>query len=275
MAVPKYDELFNPLLKAMRELGGSASTGEMEEKVAEILNLSEYDINEIHKGSTTKLSYRLAWTRNYLKRFGILENSSRGIWSFTAKGNNTTEVDKEEVKRKVKELDKSDTKPEDEISEHTLEELDWKEKLLEKLKQMPPNDFERLCQRVLREAGFVQVKVTGKSGDGGIDGTGIVKVGGFLSFRVIFQSKRYKNSVGSKEIREFKGTMVGRADKGLFITTGTFTREAQEEATRDGSIPIDLIDGLELVEKMKELGLGVVVKSTQYVEIDNNWFNNF
>lgn len=271
MAVPKYDDLFNPLLKALHELGGSSSVVEMEEKVAQILKLSDKDINEIHKGNRTSLSYRLAWARNYLKRFGLLENSSRGVWSLTLKGNETKSVNKETVNKAVKDLDKNKEKAV--IQKEEIE--NWEDELLAKLKNISPQEFEKLCQRVLREAGFIQVNVIGKSGDGGIDGTGIVKIGGFLSFHVFFQCKRYQGSISSQQIREFKGTMVGRADKGLFITTGTFTRDAKNEANRDGSSPIDLVDGEELVRKMKELGLGVKVKTEEQVEIDVEWFKNF
>lgn len=274
MAVPKYDDLFNPLLKALHELGGSGTIAEIEEKVAEILKLSDKDINEIHRGNRTKLSYRLAWARNYLKRYGLLENSSRGIWSLTQKGNSVRSVNQDEVKRYVNNLYvkvTTDSNPLDSKEESET----WKDEMLNILKNLNPSEFEKLCQRVLRESGFVEVKVTGRSGDGGIDGTGILKVGGFLSFRVIFQSKRYQGSVSSREIREFKGTMSGRADKGLFITTGTFTRDAKLEAQRDGSVPIDLVDGDELVEKMKELRLGVKVKKEEVVEVDKEWFNNF
>ncbi len=140
------------------------------------------------------------------------------------------------------------------------------------LKALHPSAFERLCQRLLREAGFVQVRVTGRSGDGGIDGTGLVRIGSFLSFRVIFQCKRYQNSVSSQLMREFKGTMVGRADKGLFLTTGTFMRDAKAEATRDGAPPVDLVDGYDLVDKMKELGLAVRIRMEEVVEVDADWF---
>lgn len=271
IAVPKHDDLFNPLLKALHELGGSASVQEMAEKVADILKLSDEDVNEIHRGNRTKLNYRLAWARNYLKRFGLLENSAKGVWALTKNGISVKSVDQAEVNKFVKNLDKSSK--DTEIPEEETES--WKEELLDIIKALTPAEFERLCQRVLREAGFVQVNVLGKSGDGGIDGTGIVKVGGFLSFRVIFQCKRYKNSVSSQLIREFKGTMVGRADKGLFITTGTFTRDAKQEANRDGSIPIDLVDGEELVNKMKELKLGVSIKMEEVVEVNKDWFDNF
>src|SRR5438552_8189499 len=84
MPVPTYDGLFNPLLRAIRERGGSASVAEQEDKVAQLLNLSDQEASEIHRGNRTKLSYRLAWARNYLKRVGLLENSARGVWALTA-----------------------------------------------------------------------------------------------------------------------------------------------------------------------------------------------
>lgn len=274
MSVPKYDELFNPLLGALFHLGGSGSILEQEEKVADLLKLSDEEIGEIHRGNRTKLSYNLAWARTYLKKYGLIDNSSKGIWSLTKKGNINPSVDKDEVKRFFK---KQSLKASEDLDTFTENESieNWKDDLLTILKQMDPSEFERLCQRILREAGFIEVKVTGKSGDGGIDGRGIFKVGGFLSFRVIFQCKRYKDSVSSQLIREFKGTMDGRADKGLFITTGTFTREAKNEASRDGSVPIDLVDGEELVSKMKELNLGVKTKTEEIIEVDGEWFKNF
>ena len=138
--------------------------------------------------------------------------------------------------------------------------------------KLSPAAFERLIQRMLREAGFVQVEVTGKSGDGGIDGRGIAKINGILSFRIVFQCKRYKGAVGAPEIRDFRGAMQGRADKGLFLTTGYFTRDAVREATRDGAIAIDLVDGEKLAEKLKELGLGVSIQWTESVTVDEGWF---
>ncbi len=143
------------------------------------------------------------------------------------------------------------------------------------VKNIDPAEFERLCQRLLRESGFTDVTVEGKTGDGGIDGRATFKLAGLISIKVIFQCKRYKGSVSSQEIREFKGTMVGRAEKGLFMTTGVFTRSAKEEASRDGSIPIDLVDGDALIEIMKELGLGVELEKTEEVKVDKAWFSSF
>jgi len=235
----------------MQQLGGSASVTEQEDTVAANLRLTEKEIAEIHRGTRTKLSYRLAWARNYLKRFGLLENSTRGVWSLTPEGSKSKSVDKEEVKRVVVAMRSAQS------GERESSEADG----------ISPAAFERLCQRLLRESGFIHVEVTGRTGDGGIDGKGVVRIGGLLSFHVKFQSKRYKGSVGASVVRDFRGAMDGRADKGLLITTGTFTREARAEAQRDGARPIDLVDGEELVEKLKQLRIGVDVQQKVIEEV--------
>lgn len=278
----KYDDLFNPLLTALLNLGGSGSVSEMEEQVATILDLTDEQVNEIHRGNTSKLTYRLAWARNYLKRFGLLENSSRGVWALTEQGLKTKSVDKEEVKRRVIAADrqerlsksckiKTDHTDEEEESEE-IQKFTWQEEIIEELQSIQPSAFERLCQRLLRELGFQNVEVTGQTNDGGIDGKGILQIGGVLSFHVIFQAKRYKGSVSPSVVRDFRGAMVGRADKGLIITTGTFTREAKREAQRDGAPPIDLMDGNDLAEKLKELRLGIDIELVEKVNIKKEWF---
>lgn len=279
----KYDDLFNPTLKAIKNLGGSGAVSEIEEQVIEILQLSEEAVNEIHRESTTKLTYRLAWARNYLKRYDLLENSSRGIWALTKKGQKTESVDKEKVKRLVAIQDKAkriikkqkDTEPSNiEETNKEKEESSWQDKLIETMKGIKPEQFERLCQRLLRELGFVNVEVTGKINDGGIDGKGIIKLGGVLSYHVVFQAKRYQDSVSASVIRDFRGAMVGRADKGLILTTGSFTRGAKKEAIRDGATPIDLMDGNEFAERLKELNLGVSIEMVEQVNIKSDWFMN-
>ena len=275
MSVPKHADLFNPTLKALHNLGGSASIEELDEEVSKILNLTDEDLEEMMPdGTRNKFNYRMAWSRTYLKRYGLLENTSRGVWALTQKGREVKTIDKKEVQRYVQEENKKmkiETKTdEDEVSE----ELEWKTELLEILKTMPPDAFERLCKRLLREKNFVQVEVLGKSGDGGIDGHGVVKLGGLLSFHVYFQSKRYKDSVSSSVIRDFRGAMQGRGDKGLLITTGNFTRDARKEAQRDGAIPLDLIDGDQLVDMLKDLELGVETEKIERVIINKDWFEN-
>jgi restriction system protein len=280
MPVPSYDDLLSPLLAVMHGLGGSASVSEQEDAVASLLKLTERDLSEIHRGTRTKLNYRLAWARNYLKQFGLLENSARGVWSLTPEGRKRKTVSKEEVKRTVHGANRANRSkraldPEqDGLSEP--EENDWEDELLSVLKGIPADAFERLCQRLLRESGFIQVEVTGHSGDGGIDGKGVVRIGGLLSFHVIFQCKRYKGSVSASIVRDFRGAMVGRADKGLLISTGTFTKDARHEAQRDGAPPIDLVDGEDLVQKLRQLGIGVEVKQkvVEEITIQKDFFAN-
>ncbi|MEK4518528.1 winged helix-turn-helix domain-containing protein [Paenibacillus sp. FSL H8-0122] len=209
MAVPKYDELMNPALQALHNLGGSSSISEMEDEVIKILSLSEDDVSDLHRGNTTKLSYRLAWARTYLKRVGLLDNSARGVWTLTQKGIHTKSVNKKLVKDFVKDemfqLSNKDINNIDEENTNIQERFDWKDSLLELIQKISPDSFERLCMRLLRESGFTSLTVTGKSGDGGIDGKGVVKIGGLLSFHVVFQCKRYRGSVSSPVIRDFRG----------------------------------------------------------------------
>ena len=267
----------NPLIQALNSLGGSGTIEELDDKVADILNLSDEQLEVMHnpKSGQTEVSYRLAWTRTYLKKYGILENSTRGVWALTKKGQQIDKVNPREVTKFVRDQTRKDRAETD--GSETIEDelqLDWQEELLSTLQEMDPAAFERLVQRLLRESGFIQVEVTGRSGDGGIDGKGIMRLGGLLSFNVIFQCKRYSGSVGAGHVRDFRGAMVGRADKALLLTTGTFTRDAEREATRDGAPTIDLIDGNLLSEKLKELSLGVETKIVQreQVEIDREWF---
>lgn len=277
VSIPTYDRMMNPLIQALNSLGGSGTIEELDDKVADILNLSDEQLEVMHnpKSGQTEVSYRLAWTRTYLKKYGILENSTRGVWALTKKGQQNDKVNPREVTKFVRDQTRKDRAETD--GSETIEDelqLDWQEELLSTLQEMDPAAFERLVQRLLRESGFIQVEVTGRSGDGGIDGKGIMRLGGLLSFNVIFQCKRYSGSVGAGHVRDFRGAMVGRADKALLLTTGTFTRDAEREATRDGAPTIDLIDGNLLSEKLKELSLGVETKIVQreQVEIDREWF---
>lgn len=276
--IPTFDALMNPLIQALKSLGGSGTVEEIDAKVAEIAGLTDEQLQVLHdpeKSGQTEVEYRLAWTRTYLKKYGVLENSSRGVWALTSKGSQLEKVNPQTVKRFVREQDrlKRDVPGEGKALEDDTE-LTWRNELLSTLQKMPADAFERLTQRILRESGFIQVEVTGRSGDGGIDGKGIMRLGGLLSFHVIFQCKRYKDTVSSSQVRDFRGAMVGRADKGLLITTGNFTRDALQEATRDGAPAIDLIDGDKLIDLLRDLGLGVSVKKVEVeqITIDHDWF---
>jgi restriction system protein len=277
-SVPTFDSMLIPTIQALQSLGGSGTTEEIYDKVVQILNLPDKVLEILH-GSTSQseVEYRLAWSRTYLKKYGLLQNSTRGVWSLVSTSLNLDDLDAKEIVKAVRDTEKSKVTSSDPTtgtveSMETLEELAWHQQLHKMLLTLKPVAFERLAQRLLRESGFIQVQVTGKSGDGGIDGVGIARINGFLSFHVLFQCKRYQGSVTAGQIRDFRGAMQGRTDKGLFITTGTFTRDAIKEATRDGAPPIDLIDGEQLVQRLKELGLGVKITVIESVEVDTDWF---
>jgi restriction system protein len=273
----QYDDLMNPVIQALRVLGGSGTNEEINTKVAEIVNVPPEQLEVLHnpeRGGLTEIEYRLMWTRTYLKIYGIIDNSIRGVWALTEKGSVLEKVDERDVVRVVREQMKQRKKGTSSDDQEPDTQVEWQEELLDVILAMSPDGFERLIQRLLRESGFVQVEVTGKSGDGGIDGHGILRMGGLLSFHVIFQAKRWKGAVGASHVRDFRGAMVGRADKGLLITTGAFTKDAVRESTRDGAPAIDLVDGDQLVEKLKQLALGVTTKKieVEQVTIDTKWF---
>ncbi len=282
--IPQYHSFFNPILKALKALGGSGSIKEINDKVIELLDLSDESLEKLHNpetGNETEIEYRLAWARTYLKKYGLIDNSSRGVWALTKKAEAVHEVNPDEVVkavrgRSIKNQKRDGGPPRKNEEVHDEVEADdqtWRVELHKILtKELAPATFERLVQRLLRESGFIQVEVTGRTGDGGIDGKGIARIHGLMSFHVIFQCKRYQGVVSSSEIRDFRGAMVGRSDKGLFITTGSFSRDAMKEAARDGAPPIDLLDGDQLAEKLKELRLGVKVETVEKVSVESEWF---
>ena len=281
--VPSFDQLMNPLITAIRELGGSGSVDEIFEKVIENLKLPEETLSVLHDpdaGNQTEIHYRLGWARTYLKKFGVWTNSTRGIWTLATP--DVTALDPKLVVKTVRTNSKKDKPPKStpdvpllpDQTDSPEEIQSWRGVLYHILtKVVEPAAFERLIQRLLRESGFVQVEVTGRTGDGGIDGKGIARIHGFMSFHVVFQCKRYSGIVSSSHIRDFRGAMVGRADKGLFITTGTFSRDAVKEATRDGAPPIDLVDGDQLADKLKDFKLGVQTEMIENVTVDDAWFS--
>ena len=278
--VPQFDELMDPTLQALKRLGGSASIDELVPEIVRLMDLPQ-EVADIPHGTTgrTELEYRSAWARTYLRKAGLLENSERGIWALTPIGAQTVTVDGRKIARDVGKQFQAERTAAGESTASAASGEDetavtWQDKLLSVLQVMDPIAFERLCQRILRESGFIEVEVTKRSGDGGIDGYGTIRLGGLISFNVLFQSKRYKGNIGPETVRDFRGAMVGRADKGVIISTGGFTLEARREATRDGAPPIDLIDGRLLAEKLKELKLGIRTNLVEYVEVNEEWFRS-
>ena len=289
--IPPYDKMLWPTLQAIKQLGDSGSTQEIEDRAIELAGYSEAQQSILHgDGPQTEIRYRLAWARTYLKKVEALNNSSRGVWEITEFGQSLKEADMSGIPAQVRAMSpRKTTKQEITLPAQSFDNIDmteskelqftstifeeWRDILLDMLQQIPPASFEKLCQRVLRESGFIRVEVTGKSGDGGIDGIGVLRIA-LLSFHVFFQCKRYKGSVGAGAIRDFRGAMVGRTDKGLFITTGNFTPEAKREATRDGAPVLDLIDGEALCTILKDLSLGVGTRQVEEVSINPSWFSS-
>jgi restriction system protein len=279
--VPSYSDLLWPTLRAVREIGDSGTIEEIVEKVIELEGFTEEQQAVPHgDGPRTEIEYRLAWARTYLKGMGALNNSERGVWSTTELGRTMTSDDvavrhsayKAQLReaRRARQLANAE---QDGLDEDESAPRDWKERLLEVLFEVPPDSFERLARRLLREAGFVSATVTGKSGDGGIDGIGVYRLS-LVSFPVFFQCKRYRGSVGAGAVRDFRGAMSGRGDKGLLITTGSFTADAKQEATRDGAPPVDLIDGERLCDLLKKHKLGVrtLVRQVEDVDVSPEFF---
>lgn len=280
----KFLRYFGPLLDALRGLGGSGSPDEVVEQIASDMQLTDEEQNELVPSGGSRLKTNVAWARFYLVREGLLDSSKRGVWSLTEKGRSarlSVEQAGEIFSRWVKVFDeqRKARMPEAEpVAEQVAEATgatskDYRSETLQLLLALPPSGFERLAQRVLREAGFTQVAVTGQSGDGGIDGYGTLQINHLVSFKVLFQCKRYAKSVSPSQVRDFRGAMAGRADKGLIITTGTFTAEAKREATRDGVPPIELIDGDKLLEMLERLELGL--RPTTTYEVDHAFFAEF
>jgi restriction system protein len=253
------------------------------ERIAQDLKLSDEIQNETLPSGELRFRNQIAWARFYLVREGLLDSSKRGVWSLTERGR-STHLSPEQARtifKKWVQFFQEERRKKASVSEPEINAVadeaevagDLQAQLIDLLTKLPAAGFERLSQRLLREAGFVQVVVTGRSGDGGIDGYGTLQVNPLVSFKVLFQCKKYKGSVTPSQVRDFRGAMAGRADKGIIITTGTFTAEARREASRDGVVPIELIDGEKLVEMFKKFELGVKPVATYAIE--ESFFDEF
>ena len=288
--IPRYTQLIVPTFLALKKLGGSGKNDEILDQIILDMNISDEIADIQHKGRTNKseLSYQADWARTYLRQYGVIENSARGVWSIRPDYVSVETLDSKKIvdavleenrKRRenkapvssshtVVEEGPEDDDPSNDYAEYPDEVKPWREQLADVLQNMDPYAFERLSQRVLRECGFSQVEVTKKSGDGGIDGTGKLRINGIFSFNVAFQCKRYKGLVGASEIRDFRGSLTTDIEKGVMITTGSFSKAAKEEASNPGKQQIDLIDGEEFMNKIAEYGIGVKPITTYEIDVD-------
>lgn len=278
---PQFTRFLKPIIEVLRESGGSGTSSEVTDKVIDRLQIPDDELAVILKSGQSRVYNQVHWARMYLVHGNVIDSSKRGVWTLTEKGNQVS-LDKfdplmffKEVQKRHVPIKESAITPVEETLDKSPDESDQngENELLDVLKSLSPSGFERLCQRLLRENGFEQVTVTGRSGDGGIDGIGILQINKFVSFPVLFQCKRYQGMVTPSQVRDFRGAMEGRADKGIIITTGLFTAEAKREARRDGAKPIELVNGDDLVELFKSLELGLKPRITY--DIDHKFFDDF
>ena len=274
-----------PIVEVLRELGGSGRPAEVTDLVIDRMNIPESEQEVTNKNGGSRIRNQVAWARFYMVKAGLLSSSQRGVWGLTDKGSDAT-MDEDFVlslfrdahqqftqERKARKAAEPDVAEDDTDVDSVDSSDDYKASLLSTLKALSPEGFERICQRLLREFGFQQVTVTGKSGDGGIDGHGILQINPLVSFKVLFQCKRYAGSVAVSAVRDFRGAIQGRADKGIVLTTGNFTTDAKREAIRDGATPIELVDGDKLVGMFEDLSLGLRPKKDY--EIDQEFFDQY
>lgn len=285
---PQFIRWFNPVIKALKELGGSGTPSEIVEYVSRIEKVPEEVQQEKLKNGGLRFSNQVHFARQYLVWAGLLDSSKRGVWSLTEKGNALKDLSHQEALHLFEEQhalhsnaqnkkDKDSANIPDAQADEDEEVLasgdykGYKDEVLTRLKKMTAKNFEHFTKRLLREYGFEKVEVTGGPKDKGLDGNGILKVNPFVSFRVVFQCKKYDDAVTSSEISKFRGSIPSSVDKGILITTGYFTADAKAQAQEPSLKPIEIIDGEQLVELMAEMKLGL--KPTY--EIDNDFFDDF
>lgn len=291
--VPEFAKWINPLLRCLRDMGGSARPQEVVERIAKSESVADDVLNQLNPAGGQRFSNQVHWARYYLAEAGLIDRSKHGVWKLTEKGASTGNLTPQDLIALTKSVQISVAMkgtlaaPSQPLTEQTVQSTtdletapdevsqpaDYRSRLMAVLRTLSPAGFERLCQRLLREAGFEQVTVTGKSNDGGIDGNGVLAINHFVSFRVLFQCKRYAGSVSPAQVRDFRGAMQGRADKGMILTTGSFTVEARREAARDGAPPIELVDGERLIDLFAKLELGLI--PVQTFDVDDSFFNEY
>ncbi len=276
----EFVKWMGPMLDALRELGGSGKPREVVDLIAERQNVTEKRYDETLKSGQTRFYNQVHWARQYLVWEGLLDKSTRGVWTLTSKGYSTSLSDSQareiclkwvkihSAARKKEEV--AELPPESEVD---ADEVGHDYVLLELLQKVTSEGFERICARLLRESGFEKVTVIGRPRDGGIDGVGILQINPFVSFKVLFQCKRYKGTVSRAAVGDFRNAMIGRADKGIMITTGTFSADARREADRDGAPPVELVDAEKLIELFERVELGLKPKTVY--EVDHAFFAEY
>lgn len=284
------------LLDALRALGGSAEAREACDWIADKVSLPTEERELRNKHNILRFENQVHWARQYLVWEGLIDSSRRGVWTLTPTGvkSRLTEEQGRELVRKLIKARSKKLRPQAPVAvsaegaEQVVEsesqlpgdtgelespELAAENELLEVLQSLSPEGFERLCKRLLHEYGLEKVVVTGKSHDGGIDGMGLLRLNSFVKLKVLFQCKRVRKGVSRAQVGDFRNAVMGRAEKGILLTTGWFSSDAEKEANREGVIPIELADGERLVELFEAKELGLIRK--EVFEVDHSFFEQF
>ncbi len=280
VGLPGYTELRCRTLEVLKALSMPASNSEIDSAVADAFKLNPAQRLLLHgEGPQTELSYRVAWARSGLVAAGALDHVSRALWRLNSAGREMSCAEVEQARaeylQKSREADRPTTAGVEGDAGDSQEPQDWKEALCDRLLAMSPVAFERLSGRLLEAAGFDEVQVTGSVADGGIDAVGIYRPSGLISFRTSVQCKRWQGSVGRDRVQAFQGASMPRSDRGIIITTGTFTVGARAQAQAPGAFPVDLIDGIQLAELLKQYGLGVRTTTVELVTLDQSFFADY
>jgi restriction system protein len=286
--LPDWDTLLWVTLQTLREMSMPVTVDEVAVAVSDRLHLTdEQRAIPSHDPRKNLIRFQIGFVVSHLKGMGALDQPRRRYYSLTDDGRQITESEMlqrkrlhderiRERRRLRKEREAKEAIPADGSSDDIPPgyEVDWQQELLDQLKNISPTAFEHLAAALLRSASFDDVEVTGRSSDGGIDGIGTYRPSGLISFHTAFQCKRYQGSVGASTIRDFRGSFIGRADRGIIVTTGYFTRDARAEASRSGANPVDLIDGEALCDLLKEhqLGVRVTQRMVEDITIDDAYF---
>lgn len=287
---PKFIQYFQPVIDGLRDLGSSAKPSEVYTWITEHYPIPKGEIESTTKGGQSKFQNKVGWARFYLAKGGLIATEQRGVWVLTEKGRKAN-FSHEEAYNFFKSIhdgfqldggQADETEPEKTVDEADASAPDEKtylnqdviqEELVNILRGITDKGFEELSARLLRHIGFENLKVTGQTGDHGIDGEGFLLINRFVRIKVMFQCKRYTGTVPVKDIRDFRGAIQGRAERGIFLTTGTFTKGAREEAARENATAIELVDIDRLLELLIEEGLGV--RETKALTIDREFFSPY
>lgn len=303
MAIPKHNECFKPFLEVIKD-GSIYTLKEINIAIADIFNLTSDEQSELLKSGQFIFANRVGWARTYLKKAGLIESTSRGLFRLTPEGKkvileNPTVIDNNYLMRyenfreftnlnknnvndnkNVKEIiqNQYDDTPDD-IFIEALEKInnELKDELLTAVMDMSPASFERMSLNLLLKMGYGDFedsgKTTGNGADSGIDG---VIMEDKLGFSLIYiQAKRWEltNPVGRPEIQKFAGAILGKGGKGLFITTTRFTKDAIEYAKNQHIV---LIDGQKLTSLMIEYNFGVSIKQSFDIKaLDSDLFDDY